>query len=269
VARQPKVVDIEPVGRRGGCRRLVVPFLFLIAGAVVVWYFFLRPKKPPAQPVEAADVRSTILQDDDSLRVAVDWRLLMPRGREVAESTRVEVGVNDGQVAQVSTVPADRHSDTLWVPAPAPGETATGYACVTPMTRGRLTRESCTPWQFVRPAAGRTRADSAPAPGKKPRTATTAASVSRIEVQPSGIQVDLDVNGRCAAWQRRNPGRSVWVTVNEKAVAECTGPNGKPTVAQFCAFAVLKDGRRVMTLSSEKVDYCGELFRRWREERTA
>ena len=208
MARQPKVVDIEPVGRRGGCRRLVVPFLFLIAGAVVVWYYFLRPKKPPAQPVEAADVRSTILQDEDSLRVAVNWRLLMPRGREVAESTRVEVGVNDGEVAQVSTVPADRRSDTLWVPAPAPGETASGYSCVTPMTRGRLTRESCTPWQFVRPAAGRTQADSAPAPSakdRKPRTSTTVANVSRIEVQPSGIQVDLDVNGRCAACPRRRP----------------------------------------------------------------
>jgi hypothetical protein len=270
VARQAKVVDIEPVGRRGGCRRLVVPSLFLIAGAVVVWYFFLQPKKPPTQPVEAADVRSSILQEDDSLRVAVEWRLLMPRGREVAESARVEVGVNDGEVAEVSTVPADLRADTLWVPAPSPGETASGYSCVTPMTRGRLTREVCTPWQFVRPAAGRTQADSAPARGgKKPQTPRTAAAVSRIEVQPSGIQVDLDVIGRCAAWQRRNPGRSVWVTVNKQAVAECTGPNGKPTVAQFCAFAVLKDGRRVMTLSAEKVEYCGELFREWREERTA
>ncbi len=272
MARQTQVVDIEPIGRRGGCRRLVVPFLFLIAGAVVVWYYFFRPTQPPRQPVEAADVQSAILQDDDSLRVAVNWRLLMPRGREVAESARVEVGVNDGEVAQVATVPADIHADTMWVPAPAPGETATGYSCVTPMTRGRLARESCTPWQFVRPGAGRTPADSAPASGgqsRKSRAPATTASVSRIEVQPSGMQVDLDVNGRCAAWQRRNPGRSVWVKVNEQAVPECTGPNGKPTVAQFCAFAVLKDGRRVMTLSSEKVDYCGELFRKWREERTA
>ncbi len=269
---RPKVVDIEPVGRRGGCRRLVVPFLFLIAGAVVVWYFFLRPQKPPTQPVEAADVRSSILQENDSLRVAVEWRLLMPRGREVAESARVEVGVNDGAMAQVSTVPADLRADTLWVPAPAVGETASGYSCVTPMTRGRLTREVCTPWQFVRPGAGRTQADSSPVAGgeaRKSQTSRTAVGVSRIELQPSGIQVDLDVNGRCAAWQRRNPGKSVWVTVNQQAVAECTGPNGKPTVAQFCAFAVLNDGRRVMTRSSEKVEYCGELFRRWREERTA
>ena len=93
--------------------------------------------------------------------------------------------------------------------------------------------------------------------------------MSRIEIQPAGMQVDLDLMGRCAAWQRQNPGRSVWVTVNQKAIPECTGPNGKPTVAQFCAFAVLADGQRVKTLSSMKVEYCDELFRKWQAERTA
>ena len=58
-------------------------------------------------------------------------------------------------------------------------------------------------------------------------------------------------------------GTSVWITVNSQAIRECTGPNGKPTVAQFCAFAVLADGRRVQTISSQKVEYCNELFRRW------
>ena len=48
-----------------------------------------------------------------------------------------------------------------------------------------------------------------------------------------------------AAWQRQHPGTSVWITVNSQAIRECTGPNGKPTVAQFCAFAVLADGQRV------------------------
>jgi hypothetical protein len=268
VARTPAVVDIEPIGRRRGCRGLIVPLLFLIAASVVGWYLFLRPQKRPTPPVAAADVHSDITQDGDSLRVVVDWRLVMPRGPELAESARVEVGVNDGETSRVATVPAHEQSDTLWVPAPEPGQTASGYSCVAPMTRGRLTRETCTPWQFVRPAAGQTRADSAPA-GTGGRKRVSAGRVSRIEVQPTGIQVDLDVNGRCASWQRRNPGRSVWVKVNQQAVEECTGPNGKPTVAQFCAFAVLKDGRRVMTLSSEKVEYCGEVFRRWREERTA
>jgi hypothetical protein len=264
VARQPKVVDIDPVGR-SGCRRIAVPFLFLLALGLLVWYYrFQMEEKPRPRPVEAIDVRSNIAQEGDSLRVAVAWRLVIPRGPEVAESARVEVGVNDGEVSQVGTVPAHEQADTLRVPSPAPGETISGYSCVSTMTRGRLTRESCTPWQFVRPTAGPAPGDSVPAPGK-PR----AAKVSRIVVQPDGMQVDPDLGGRCAEWQRQNPGRSVWIRVNQEAVQECTGPNGKPAVAQFCAFAVLADGRRVKTLSSAKVEYCDQLFRRWAEERTA
>lgn len=268
MARQAKVVDIEPVGRRSGCRRLVVAVLFLAAASAAAWYFLVRPpqSKAPPRRVQATDVRSSVMQEGDSLRVVVDWRLVMPRGPELAESTRVEVGVNDGAISQVATVPANELADTLRVPAPQPGQTASGYSCVAPMTRGRLTPESCTPWQFVRPAAGQTKADSAPV--RTPRAAS-AAKVSRIVVQPDGMQVDPDLDARCAAWQRRNPGQSVWVTVNRQAVQECTGPNGKPTVAQFCAFAILADGRRVKTISSAEVEYCDELFRQWREERTA
>ncbi len=273
MARQPKVVDIEPVGQRSGCRQLVAALLFLIAAGVAAWYFLVRPpeRTPPPRVVQAADVRSNVVHEGDSLRVSVDWRLVMPRGPELAESARVEVGVDDGAISQVATVPANEYSDTLWVPAPEPGQTATGYSCVAPMTRGHLTPETCTPWQFIRPAAGQTGADSAPAGAGRTRTprAAAAARVSRIVVQPEGIQVDPDINARCAAWQQRNPGRSVWVTVNRQAIKECTGPNGKPTVAQFCAFAVLADGRRVKTVSSEKVEYCDELFRKWSEERAA
>jgi hypothetical protein len=246
----------------------VLLLLFLTVAGAAVWYFLLRPPETasPRRVVHATDVRSDIVQEGESLRVAVDWRLVLPRGPELAESTRVEVGVNDGAISQVATVPANEYSDTLRVPAPQPGQTASGYSCVAPMTRGRLTPESCTPWQFVRPAAGQTKADSAPV--RKPRAAS-AVKVSRIVVQPEGIQVDPDLDARCAAWQQRNPGRSVWVSVNRQAIQECTGPNGKPTVAQFCAFAVLADGRRVKTLASEKVKYCDELFRKWSEERTA
>ena len=268
MARPPKVVDVEPVGKRSGCRRLVLLLLLLLAAVGAAWYFLLRPPEEvsPRRRVHATDVRSNVLQEGDSLRVAVDWRLVMPRGPELAESTRVEVGVNDGVNSQVSTVPANEYSDTLRVPAPPAGQTASGYSCVAPMTRGRLTPETCTPWQFVRPAAGQTKEDSAPA---RKQAAASAVKVSRIVVQPEGMQVDPDLDSRCATWQQRNPGRSVWVTVNQQAIPECTGPNGKPTVAQFCAFAVLADGRRVITVGSEKVKYCGELFRAWSEERTA
>ena len=265
---KPKIVDIDPVKRPGGCRRLIVPLLFLIAAGLVA-VRFLVPVKRPTLPraVEVTDVRSAIEQEGDSLRVVVSWRLVLPRGPELAESTRVEVGVDNGAQSQVATVPANEHSDTLKVPAPAPGQTSTGYSCVAAMTRGRLAPENCTPWQFVRPAAGPSPADSARGDGK-PR-AGAGPKVSRIVVQPEGIQVDPDIGARCAAWQRQNPGRSVWIVVNSQAIRECTGPNGKPTVAQFCAFAILADGRRVKTASSENVEYCDELFRRWSAQRTA
>jgi hypothetical protein len=272
VSPKTRIVDIDPVKRPGGCWRLVVPLLFLVAAGLVLWRYLAPVKRPPApRPVEVTDVRSSIVQERDSLRVTVNWRLVLPRGPELAESVRVEVGVNEGALSQVATVPASEHSDTLWVPAPTPGQSATGYSCVAAMTRGRLAKENCTPWQFVRPAADQAQPDSAPA-GRdgKPRAARAPPpQVSRIVVQPEGLQVDPDIGARCAAWQRQNPGRSVWITVNRQAVRECTGPNGKPTVAQFCAFAILADGRRVKTASAQKVEYCDDLFRRWVAERTA
>ena len=267
--KKARIVDVEAVKRPGGCRQLIVPLLFLIAGGLVA-YRFLVPMKRPALPraVEVTDVRSAIEQEGESLRVAVSWRLVLPRGPELAESTRVEVGISEGAQSQVATVPANEHADTLMVPAPMPGQTASGYSCVAAMTRGRLAPENCTPWQFVRPGAEGAPADSAPSTPGKPR-ASAAPKVSRIVMQPEGIQVDPDVGARCAAWQRQNPGRSVWVSVNREAVRECTGPNGKPTVAQFCAFAIMDDGRKVKTSSSQNVEYCNELFRLWVAERTA
>ena len=53
-------------------------------------------------------MRSAIEQEGDSLRVVVSWRLVQPRGPELAESTRVEVGISDGAESQVATVPAER-----------------------------------------------------------------------------------------------------------------------------------------------------------------
>jgi hypothetical protein len=104
-------------------------------------------------------------------------------------------------------------------------------------------------------------------PKRTARAGAGEAVVSRIDVQPSGQQVDPDVGGKCAAWQHRYPNRHVWIEVNRQAVPECMGPNGKPTVAQFCAFAVLADGRRVKTGNSANVPYCEQLFQAWVRER--
>jgi hypothetical protein len=81
--------------------------------------------------------------------------------------------------------------------------------------------------------------------------------------------VDPDVGGRCAAWQRRHPERTVWIEVNREAIPECMGPNGKPTVAKFCAFAVLADGRRIKTENSSNDAYCERLFQAWVRQRVA
>jgi hypothetical protein len=239
-----------------------------------VWYFLIHSwtMRTPDVVARATDVRSQVSRHGDSLEVEVGWRLKTDVDEVVPESVRVEVGLSDNQQVAVATTPVDRHLDTLRLSSPEPGQTASGYSCVSGVHRGRITKESCTPWQFVLPSAEQmpqTQRDTAERPGEKRPVARAAEKVLRVVVQPAGLQVDPDTDGRCATWQRNNPSRSVWVEVNEKAVADCTGPNGKPTVAQFCAFAIMEDGRRLKTANSTDNSYCDRLFKDWSAERVS
>ena len=245
--------------RRTGWRRFVLLLLLLASRAAGAGTSGPTPgqAESPRRGVHATDVRSNVLQDGESLRVVVDWRLVMPRGPELAESTRVEVGVKQRR----DLAGLDRAGQrVLRHPAGA-------RAAARPDRERLLLRRPDEPRpahpgalhaMAVRPAGS----GSGPkerlggAPGEQTRPVRR--KVSRIVVQPEGLQVDPDLNGRCATWQQRNPGQSVWVTVNRQAIQECTGPNGKPTVAQFCAFAVLADGRRVKTAKLGE----GEVLRR-------
>jgi hypothetical protein len=269
--KPPKVIDVEAMERAPKVRRIFV-ILLVAAGGAGLWVFWTRmQERGPRESADATGVRSTVSPDGDSLEVAVDWQLALDSARAVPESVRVEVGLAGSQTPSVSTQGAEQHSDTLHVVAPAPGQSATGYSCVAPIHRGQLRRESCTPWQFVRPAAD-TSAVTAPGAdtaAARRRAASAGAKVTRIVVQPSGLQVDPDEGGRCARWQRENPGRSVWVDVNRQAVGECTGVNGKPVVAQFCAFAELSNGQRVKTKNSAGDRYCERLFQQWAGERVS
>lgn len=231
---------------------------FLVAAAavlaVVIWWL-LREKPKTAKPVPLAHieaVRSTISQLGDSLEIIVAWDLntLSVLGR--TDSVRVEVVPEDGDTL-VATQSTDHKADTVRLIAPEPGKTAKGYSCVAPTYQGVPPEQTCTPWQYVRPAAA---PDSA-----------SAGRVRRIIVQPPGLQVDPDVGGACERWQRSHPNQSVWIVVNRTAVPDCTGPNLKPTVAQFCAFAELPNGRRVKTATSTNDVYCEELFVEWIRER--
>jgi hypothetical protein len=258
------VIDEKPPGRWKTWLLILLFLAVLVAGFWPLLGRLNRPSKPVIL-AEAAQVRSDVTQRGDSLDVVVAWTLTKTPPQGVADSVRVEVGVGEGIQARVTSHSANQLSDTLSVAAPQPGETFQGYSCVATIIRGRLNHDTCTPWQFVRPNA--VPDTSRVTKGKKEKAPPPRAKIARVEIQPAGLQVDPDVGGRCADWQRRNPDQSVWVEVNRQAVAECTGPNNKPTVAQFCAFAVLTDGKRIQTRNSSKIPYCDRLFEEWVRER--
>jgi hypothetical protein len=252
---------------------LLLLALIGVAGAGL-WIIRLRMQpKRLADLSTAVGVRSEIRAAGDSLDVVVFWRLTEPQSAAPADSVRIEVGLGSSAEPRVLLTPNTHNSDTLRIPAPKGGETASGYSCVAAVHGPRLSRETCTPWQYVRPTAQAPSApvvvDTAPhAPARKQAGAAAPVSVARIVIQPSGQQVDPDLGGRCAVWQQRNPNRTVWIEVNQEAVPECMGPNGRPTVAQFCAFALLTDGRRVKTASATNNAYCDRLYQEWIRERT-
>lgn len=220
----------------------------LVAALMLDGFLRHRPQHPAlpklSYPVE---VRSALSEIGDSLQVVVSWDLTLSDSGGRPDSILIKVTPDRGQ-AVLSTQTASELADTLYLPAPQRGETLSGQSCVTGQHQGYQPDESCTPWQFVRP------------------TAVSAGMVNQIVIRPSGLQVDPDVGGRCAEWQRAHPGRSVWVEVNVTAIPECTGPNRRPAVAQFCAFAVLPDGKRVKTATSSNNSYCEELFVEWSRE---
>jgi hypothetical protein len=203
---------------------------------------------------QATEVRSAVAESGESLQVVVGWDLTLSDPAGAPDSVRVRVVPELGNTV-VLTQPATQLTDTAYLPAPAAGETAKGLSCVAARHGEEPVVEVCTPWQYVRPSV------TAMAPPM------AAPATSQIVIQPSGLQVDPDIGGRCAEWQRTHHPDSVWIRVNRTAVPECTGPNRKPTVAQFCAFAVLADGRRIKTLNSINNRYCEELFAEWIRER--
>jgi hypothetical protein len=244
------------VRRQEPNREKILFFVVAAAAALaaLLWWL-LREPPPPAKPIPVPHinaVRSSISKLDDSLEMVVVWELSQLSVLGPADSLRIELVPEDGDMLML-TQSADQKADTVHLLGPGAGETAKGYSCVAVYSGGEPGEQTCTPWQYVRPAAT--------------AEGVAAARVRRIVVQPSGLQVDPDVGGACERWQRAHPEQSVWIVVNRTAVPDCTGPNLKPTVAQFCAFAVLPNGRRVKTATSTNNSYCEELFVEWTRER--
>jgi hypothetical protein len=199
---------------------------------------------------DVTDVRSSITPAADSLQIVVSWDLTLSTPEGQPDSIRISVVPAGGQDSLVAMRAGDKFADTATIAAPAPGQSLSGRSCVAAVRAEEVPLGACTPWQYVRPTAQ-----------------ANAAAPQTIVIQPSGLQVDPDIGGKCAQWQQSHPGRSVWILTNRTAVPACMGANGKPTVAQFCAFMVLPDGRRVKTANSANNDYCDELFEEWIRER--
>jgi hypothetical protein len=200
-----------------------------------------RVEGAPETAVEA--VRVELDRFGDSLRVLTRWSA--PGGA----GTEVWVGPAGTRVRGRPRPPGST-ADTAFVGVPAPGQSASGLSCV--QSQGEE-GERCIAWQFVRPTA-------------QPRRTTSDGRPIRVVVRPDGMQVDPDPDRSCDAWREAHPDSSVWLAVNELAVPACMGPNGKPTVAQFCAFALLPDGRKVRTALSRAVPYCEAEFESWLAE---
>lgn len=228
----------------------------LVAALMFNGYLTDRPARLPLPDLaQATDVRSTIWEASDSLQIVVGWDLTLSEPEGLPDSVLVRVIPESADTLTVTQHGAEL-ADTVYLPVPEAGQTVKGLSCVAARHAAEEPLEEvCTPWQYVRPSA---------APG----AGVSGAAVARqIVVQPTGLQVDPDVGGRCAEWQRSHSPDSVWIEVNLTAVPECTGPNRKPVVAQFCAFAVMPDGRRLKTMSSSNNRYCDELFAEWIRER--
>jgi hypothetical protein len=266
----PVVNEIEVPPRPRRWPLVLGALVFLVACAVWLFRERLFPPPPLVPKSNVKAVQSDVVQRGDSLDVVVSWTLGDSSG--MVDSVRVEVDLASSDTSRVAMLPSSRRVDTLRFGLPPVGQATAGTSCVSTLYLGRLSHERCTPWQFVRPSANAVLPDTATVDtttrksgkGRQPKQAPR---IARIVIHPEGQQVDPDVGGHCAAWQRRHPQESVWVDVNRTAVPDCTGPNGKPTVAQFCAFAVLDDGRRVKTTNSAKNPYCDELFEEWIRQR--
>lgn len=226
----------------------------LVVGVAALMVSGVLTDRPRAMPLpalsQATEVRSAISAAEDSLQVIVGWDLTLSKPEGTPESVRVKVIPERGNTLILTQLGSEL-ADTGYIAAPKPGQTAKGASCVAAIHGEEPLEEVCTPWQYVRPSA----------------LASAGNVASQIVIQPSGLQVDPDVDGRCADWQRSHPPDSVWIEVNLTAVQACTGPNRKPTVAQFCAFVVMPDGRRLKTANSSNNRYCEELFEEWIRER--
>jgi hypothetical protein len=138
---------------RKAARWPMVLLLLALLGVAGAGLWIIRLRMQPQRPADlstAVGVRSEISVAGDSLDVAVFWRLNEAASAAPADSVRIEVGVGSGAEPRILITPNTHNTDTLSIPAPKVGETASG-------SRGRPARpgSTCGPWPGHRPARSR------------------------------------------------------------------------------------------------------------------
>src|SRR5262249_35789846 len=131
-----------------------VTVILLLIAACIGGLWFIRARllslKPSTSGVLAQHVRSDVTGVGDSLDVRVSWEFADTTSGPQPESAGLEAGL-EGADPAVVILPARQTSDTLRIGGPVAGATATGHSCVSGVHGSRLSAESCTPWQYVRP----------------------------------------------------------------------------------------------------------------------
>jgi hypothetical protein len=126
----------------------------LTLGLMVEGFLRDRPQQLPLPSRSVAtEVRSAISERADSLQVVVSWDLTLsePEGRP--DSIRVRVVPERQEPGLRSFQATSQLADTVYLPAPDRGQTLSGVSCASAEHDGEAVEESCTPWQYVRPAA--------------------------------------------------------------------------------------------------------------------
>ena len=230
-----RTLERAPALRRG-------PVLVVLAAIALIpaAYWLLRPRPKPPVLAEAGQVQSAVTQEGDSLQVVVRWRALRSIGRRPVDSLRVEVRVDSmgAPASRVRLHPASGVRIRCTCPrhcrARRPTDCRASRRSITRWSRARPVRHggTCvrTPvYRRRRPAGARARRTDRRGPAGADRH-----SAERIA---GGPRYRRAVRGMAAA---ASDGAG-WIEVNRVAVPPCTGPNNRPTVAQFCAFAELAE----------------------------
>lgn len=141
---RPKPLTPPPPNVRGWL--IYIGLALLVAALMLDGYLRHRPDHALLPTYsQATEVHSTVAEVSDSLQVVVGWELTLADPTRRPDSVRVTVVTGTRPDSQTSIQPSSQLSDTLYLPAPQPGQTLSGVSCAAARYPGLPLEQSCTP----------------------------------------------------------------------------------------------------------------------------